>query len=130
MQVVGISALAVGWFAAKRGTGVVANYVQARLGQPSLVRETSRMSPLEIIKHPIKKTRQFMQRSQDPLKGVVLNVRSSIECIYMLTSSVCFQPSLETRLRDIAITTSNIKSNNGLFRNVLFYGPPGTGESS
>ncbi|KAK5968410.1 hypothetical protein GCK32_018831, partial [Trichostrongylus colubriformis] len=49
-----LTALAVGWYVAKRGTGVVARYAEARLGKPSLVRETSRITPLETLKHPIK----------------------------------------------------------------------------
>uniref|UniRef100_A0AC34GA53 AAA+ ATPase domain-containing protein n=1 Tax=Panagrolaimus sp. ES5 TaxID=591445 RepID=A0AC34GA53_9BILA len=96
----GLTALAVGWYTAKRGTG-----------KPSLVRETSRLSPIETFKHPIQVARQVFRAKEDPLKGVVLN------------------PSLESRLRDIAITTKNTKRNYGLFRNVLFYGPPGTGKT-
>ena len=38
----GLSLLALGVYTAKRGTGVGANYIQARLGKPSLVRDTSR----------------------------------------------------------------------------------------
>lgn len=32
-------------------------------------------------------------------------------------------------MRDVAITTRNTKANNGLFRNVLFYGVPGVGKT-
>jgi ATPase family AAA domain-containing protein 3A/B len=45
---------AVGIYAAKHGTGVTARYVEARLGTPSLVRETSRLTVGEAIKHPVK----------------------------------------------------------------------------
>merc|ERR1719410_2569914 len=48
----GASLLAVGYFSAKRATGVAANYVSARLGKPSLVRDTSRTPLFEIAKHP------------------------------------------------------------------------------
>ncbi|CAD6190230.1 unnamed protein product [Caenorhabditis auriculariae] len=107
----GLTALAIGWYTAKRGTSVVARYAEARLGKPSLVRETSRVTPLETLKHPIKTASMYFRKRHDPLKGVVL------------------APELESRLRDIAITTSNTRRNNGLFRNVLFYGPPGTGKT-
>ncbi|TMS35462.1 hypothetical protein L596_002860 [Steinernema carpocapsae] len=107
----GLTALAVGWYAAKRGTAVTARYVEARLGKPSLVRDTSRITPIETLKHPIKTAQQLFKTSGDPLKGVILS------------------PSLESRLRDVAITTKNTKRNHGLFRNVLFYGPPGTGKT-
>ncbi|CAJ0576559.1 unnamed protein product, partial [Mesorhabditis spiculigera] len=107
----GLTAVAIGWYAAKRGTGVAARYAEARLGKPSLVRETSRVTPLETLKHPIKTFQTIFRKRHDPLKGVVLS------------------PDLERRLRDIAITTTNTRRNNGLFRNVLFYGPPGTGKT-
>ncbi|KHN80083.1 ATPase family AAA domain-containing protein 3-B [Toxocara canis] len=106
-----ITALAVGWYAAKQGTSVVARYVEARLGKPSLVRDTSRVTSLETMKHPIKTVKTVFRKAGDPLKGVILS------------------PALESRLRDIAITTKNTKRNFGLFRNVLFYGPPGTGKT-
>uniref|UniRef100_A0A914GZI4 AAA+ ATPase domain-containing protein n=1 Tax=Globodera rostochiensis TaxID=31243 RepID=A0A914GZI4_GLORO len=107
----GLTVLAIGWYSAKRGTGVVAKQLEARLGKPSLVRETSRLTLFELFKHPIASARMLFRSREDPLKGIVLN------------------PSLESRLRDIAITTRNTKRNFGLFRNVLFYGPPGTGKT-
>uniref|UniRef100_A0A0N5CDD2 AAA domain-containing protein n=1 Tax=Strongyloides papillosus TaxID=174720 RepID=A0A0N5CDD2_STREA len=105
------TALAVGWYGAKRGSGIAAKYIETHLGKPNLVRETSRITPLEIAKHPIQTVKQIFRKSSDPLEGVVI------------------APKLESRLRDIAITTKNVKRNNGLFRNVLFYGPPGTGKT-
>lgn len=39
------------------------------------------------------------------------------------------QPELESRLRDIAITTRHTRKNNGFYRNLLMYGPPGTGKT-
>ncbi|CAL2031852.1 unnamed protein product [Caenorhabditis brenneri] len=107
----GLTALAVGWYTAKRGTALTARYIESRLGKPSLVRETSRITPLEVAKHPIKTFQMMTRQKKDPLSGVILS------------------PALERRLRDIAITTSNTKRNNGLFRNVMFYGPPGTGKT-
>uniref|UniRef100_G3SG37 AAA+ ATPase domain-containing protein n=1 Tax=Gorilla gorilla gorilla TaxID=9595 RepID=G3SG37_GORGO len=38
-------------------------------------------------------------------------------------------PSLEARMRDIAIATRNTKKNRGLYRHILLYGPPGTGKT-
>nr|CAD2171036.1 unnamed protein product [Meloidogyne enterolobii] len=107
----GLTLLAIGWYSAKRGTDVVARYVQARLGKPSLIRETSRMTPFEVAKHPYSALKQIFRRGDDPLKGIILS------------------PKLESQLRDVAITTSNTKRNYGLFRNVLLHGPPGTGKT-
>merc|ERR1719290_670326 len=43
----GLSLLALGVYSAKFGTGVVARYIENRLGKPSLIRETSRLTLLE-----------------------------------------------------------------------------------
>jgi len=107
----GLSLLAFGVYTAKRGTGVTAGYISARLGKPSLVRDTSRFSAFETVKHPLETAQKFKKKPQDALSGVVLN------------------PTLETRLRDVAIATKNTKLNGGLYRNLLFYGPPGTGKT-
>lgn len=50
----GISLLALGVYSAKGGTGVVARYIESRIGKPSLVRETSRVNLVDTIRHPIK----------------------------------------------------------------------------
>lgn len=44
---------AAGIYGAKYSIGVAARYTEARLGKPSLVRETSRITVLETLKHPI-----------------------------------------------------------------------------
>ena len=97
----GLSLLALGVYTAKRGTGVAASYVEARLGKPSLVRDTSRFSAFEVVKHPINTARKLSRKPQDALSGVVL------------------EPGLEHRLRDVALATKNTKLNNGLFRNLV-----------
>jgi len=107
----GLSLLAFGVYTAKHGTGVAAGYVSARLGKPSLVRDTSRFSAFETVKHPIETVKKIQKKPQDALSGVVLS------------------PTLESRLRDVAIATKNTKLNGGLYRNLLFYGPPGTGKT-
>ncbi|KAK1800062.1 hypothetical protein P4O66_006572 [Electrophorus voltai] len=109
--VAGLTLLAVGVYSARNATGVAGRYIEARLGKPSLVRETSRFTVTEAIKHPIKMTKRLMSKPQDALEGVVLS------------------PSLEERVRDIAIATRNTRQNRGLYRNILMYGPPGTGKT-
>uniref|UniRef100_A0A4W4HEE9 AAA+ ATPase domain-containing protein n=1 Tax=Electrophorus electricus TaxID=8005 RepID=A0A4W4HEE9_ELEEL len=109
--VAGLTLLAVGVYTARNATGVAGRYIEARLGKPSLVRETSRFTVTEAIKHPIKMTKRLMSKPQDALEGVVLS------------------PSLEERVRDIAIATRNTRQNRGLYRNILMYGPPGTGKT-
>lgn len=83
-------------------------------GKPTLVNETSRFSILEAVKHPIltvSKAFATFRKPSDALSGVVL------------------APTLETRLRDIAIATKNTRLNKGFYRNLLMYGPPGTGKT-
>lgn len=50
----GLTLLAVGVYSARNATGVAGRYIEARLGKPSLVRETSRITVAEALKHPIK----------------------------------------------------------------------------
>lgn len=107
----GASLLAVGYFTAKRATAVGASYVQARLGKPSLVRDTSRTPLLEAAKHPVQTVKKKMEKPQEALTGIVL------------------APTLESRLRDVALATKNTKLNKGMYRNLLFHGPPGTGKT-
>lgn len=107
----GLSLLALGVYSAKGATGVTARYVEARIGKPSLVNETSRFSLLESVRHPIQLFKRFTAKPTDALQGVVL------------------RPKLEERLRDVAIATKNTKRNQGYFRNILMYGPPGTGKT-
>ncbi|XP_076124512.1 ATPase family AAA domain containing 3 [Alosa pseudoharengus] len=109
--VAGLTLLAVGVYSARNATGVAGRYIEARLGKPSLVRETSRITVGEAIKHPIKVTKRLSSKPQDALEGVVLS------------------PVLEERVRDIAIATRNTRQNRGLYRNILMYGPPGTGKT-
>lgn len=53
LQVAGLTLLAVGVYSAKNATLVAGRYIEARLGKPSLVRETSRISVLEALRHPL-----------------------------------------------------------------------------
>jgi len=107
----GASLLAVGYFSAKRVTGVAASYVQARLGKPSLVRDTSRTPLFEVMKHPVNSVKKRLMEKQEPLKGIILS------------------PQLESNLMDVALATKNTKLNKGMYRNLLFHGPPGTGKT-
>lgn len=107
----GLTLIALGVYTAKQSTLLAGKYIEARLGKPSLVRETSRFTILDAFKHPVKTIKQLRNSGQDSLQGVVL------------------EPNLEMRLREIAVSTKNTKANKGLFRNLLMHGPPGTGKT-
>lgn len=109
--VAGLTLLAAGVYSARNATAVAGRFIESRLGKPSLVRETSRITVVEGIKHPITTTKRLRSRPQDALEGVVLSA------------------NLEERVRDIAIATRNTRQNKGLYRNILMYGPPGTGKT-
>ena len=100
----------MGVYSARGATQTAVKYLDSRLGKPSLIRETSRTTLLTALRSPISTIRRsFFSKAEDSLKGVVL------------------EPNLEARLREIAIATRFTKKNYGLFRNLLMYGPPGTG---
>ena len=50
--------IAIGVYAARTGTGVAGRFIEARLGKPSLVRETSRLSLLQSFRHPLQVRRE------------------------------------------------------------------------
>ena len=52
IQAVGLTLIAIGVYSAKIGTGVAGRFIEARLGKPSLIRETSRMSFFQSLRHP------------------------------------------------------------------------------
>lgn len=107
----GLSLVALGVYSAKGGAGVAARFVEARIGKPSLVNETSRFSFIDTISHPLKMLHKLKSKPADALKGVVL------------------EPQLEERLRDVAIATKNTRQNRGMYRNILMHGAPGTGKT-
>lgn len=107
----GLSLLALGVYSAKGAASVTSRYVEARIGKPSLVNETSRFTFSDVIAHPLKMFKRLKGKPQDALQGVVL------------------EPKLEERLRDVAIATRNTRRNNGFYRNLMLHGAPGTGKT-
>merc|ERR1719354_1029087 len=110
-MVVGLSLLAGGVYTAKMGLGVGFRYIENRIRKPSLVRDTSRVTLFNTIRHPIKAIKRLALKPNDALKGIVL------------------EPTLNQRLQEISISTANTNRNKGMYRNLLLYGPPGTGKT-
>lgn len=97
---------------------MVWGYIDRILGQPSLIRESS--------------------RGKYPWSGMFSRLMSSMsnkanQGIHGKTGDrfgdVILNPSLQNRIEQLACATANTKSHQAPFRNMLFYGPPGTGKT-
>lgn len=73
-QAAGLTLIAFGVYAAKMDTGVAGRFIEARLGKPSLIRETSRLSLFQTIRHPVVALRRLFAQPSDPLAGIVFEV--------------------------------------------------------
>ncbi|KAJ0989912.1 hypothetical protein J5N97_008268 [Dioscorea zingiberensis] len=115
----GVTALAAGIYTTREGAKVVWGYVDRILGQPSLIRESS--------------------RGKYPWSGSLSRAMNSL--LKRKTESgssgkngngfgdVILNPSLQKRIEQLAGATANTKAHQAPFRNMLFYGPPGTGKT-
>ena len=79
------------------------------LGQPSLVRETSRNV------YGFRPSAAKAVGAKDGKNGVL--------------GDVVLDAKLETRVQSLATATANTRANGAPFRNVMLYGPPGTGKT-
>ncbi|KAK9043626.1 hypothetical protein V6N11_071961 [Hibiscus sabdariffa] len=113
----GVTALAAGIYTTREGARVIWGYVDRILGQPSLIRESS--------------------RGKYPWSGIFTRTLSSLSRKGDKTLSkngngfgdVILHPSLQKRIQQLAGATANTKAHQAPFRNMLFYGPPGTGKT-
>ncbi|KAD0202472.1 hypothetical protein E3N88_44641 [Mikania micrantha] len=102
----------------REGARVVWSYVDRILGQPSLIRESSRG------KYPWS---GFFSRGLSTLSHGSQNGSSSQSGHAF--GEVILNPSLQKRIQQLASATANTKAHQAPFRNMLFYGPPGTGKT-
>ncbi|KAL2545557.1 AAA-type ATPase family protein [Forsythia ovata] len=108
----GVTALAAGIYTTREGARVIWSYVDRILGQPSLIRESS--------------------RGKYPWSGLfsrAMTNRSSGTQHANGFGDVILHPSLQKRIEQLANATANTKAHQAPFRNMLFYGPPGTGKT-
>ncbi|KAK8964814.1 hypothetical protein KSP40_PGU020789 [Platanthera guangdongensis] len=100
----------------REGARVVWGYVDRILGQPSLIRESSRG------KYPWS---GLVSRAMSSVSKKGNNATKSGNSL----GDVVLHPSLQKRVEQLAKATSNTKAHQAPFRNMLFYGPPGTGKT-
>ncbi|KAJ4834019.1 hypothetical protein Tsubulata_010726 [Turnera subulata] len=114
----GVTALAAGVYTTREGARVIWGYVDRILGQPSLIRESSRG------KYPWSglSTRAMSTMSRSANAGSASKNGNGF-------GDVILHPSLQKRIQQLAGATANTKSHQAPFRNMLFYGPPGTGKT-
>jgi len=109
-----LTGIAVGIYTARTSIGIMGRFVEARLGKPSLVRETSRFSFAQLVRDPVlasKRAFGVSGQERDVLKGIIL------------------KPELDSQLTKIALSTANTKMNKAPFRHLLLHGAPGTGKT-
>ncbi|CAN1157973.1 ATPase family AAA domain-containing protein 3 [Linum perenne] len=114
----GVTALAAGIYTTREGAKVMWSYVDRILGQPSLIRESSRG------KYPWS---GFFKRGMSTLSRDANNNGAAGNGNGF--GDVILHPSLQKRIQQLANATANTKSHQAPFRNMLFYGPPGTGKT-
>lgn len=114
----GVTALAAGIYTTREGAKVIWSYVDRILGQPSLIRESSRG------KYPW--SGLFSHRMSTLLRGTE---KGSSLTNGKGFGDVILHPPLQKRIEQLASATANTKSHQAPFRNMLFYGPPGTGKT-
>lgn len=114
----GVTALAAGVYTTREGARVIWGYVDRILGQPSLIRESSRG------KYPWSGmfSRAMSTLSQRTNAGSASKNGNGF-------GDVILHPSLNKRIEQLASATANTKTHQAPFRNMLFYGPPGTGKT-
>ncbi|EOA30089.1 hypothetical protein CARUB_v10013196mg [Capsella rubella] len=110
----GVTALAAGIYTTREGAKVIWSYVDRILGQPSLIRESSRG------KYPWSGS---LSRVVSTLRGKDASKNGKG------FGDVILHPPLHKRIEQLANATANTKIHQAPFRNVLFYGPPGTGKT-
>lgn len=116
--VAGASLLALGIYTAKTGTAVGGRFIEARLGKPSLVRETSKKNTLQLLNPAtaFNAMRMALTKGKGDQQAAALK-------------DIVLAKEIEKRLSRVAVSTSNTKKNKAPFRHLLLHGPPGTGKT-
>ncbi|KAH6830436.1 P-loop containing nucleoside triphosphate hydrolases superfamily protein [Perilla frutescens var. hirtella] len=114
----GVTALAAGVYTTREGARVIWSYVDRILGQPSLIRDSSRGKyPWSgLFSRGISTIFQGAKGGSGSQTGKILG-------------DVILHPRLQKRIEHLSVATANTKIHQAPFRNMLFHGPPGTGKT-
>ena len=138
--VAGVTAIAAGVYGAREGSRVGFRALERYLGQPSLVRETSR----NVLGFRPKAASSSASASASAAAanppGAALSKGSAKDAsgsakgassppTSAILGDVVLESSLSTRVSQLAIATANTRRNAAPFRNVMLHGPPGTGKT-
>ena len=116
--VAGALALLLLYYLAKEVIVLLRQFVQAQLGKPALVRETSYQWSIV----PGWLWLRTLFAAKEGLTGATEIVRKHFE-------RVVLAPDVMERVSQIAVATRNTKSSGAPFRHLLLHGPPGTGKT-
>ncbi|GJP45001.1 hypothetical protein CLOM_g4387 [Closterium sp. NIES-68] len=144
VTVAGVTALAAGIYTTREGARVVWHYIDRLLGQPSLVRESSR-GPYpwsrglrrlsSALAAPFSRVPNAAAGATATATAEAAAAGAGGAAASALMKSgrgfgdVILHPSLHHRIRQLAAATANTKKHGAPFRNMLFFGPPGTGKT-
>eukprot|EP00898_Chlorokybus_atmophyticus_P000672 jgi/Chlat1/1605/Chrsp125S01866 len=103
----GSSLLALGFFGSREGMRTLFQQIQQVLGQPSLIRESTR-------RRPWARGSGFSSQAASASDGF---------------GDVVLNKNLLERVSALANATANTAKHRAPFRHILFYGPPGTGKT-
>jgi ATPase family AAA domain-containing protein 3A/B len=99
-------------YAGKAGINMTFQVFSSRFLKPKLIRETSRISISQFYKYPyVYYKRNFANKGKDIMDGIIL------------------KEDLDKQLRVISNSVINRKKHYAPFRNLLFFGSPGTGKT-
>ncbi|CAI5533018.1 unnamed protein product [Closterium sp. Naga37s-1] len=146
VTVAGVTALAAGIYTTREGARVVWHYIDRLLGQPSLVRESSRgpypwsrslrrlssalAAPFSRVPAATPGTAAAgAVTAEAAAAGAGGAAASALMKSGRGFGDVILHPSLHHRIRQLAAATANTKRHGAPFRNMLFFGPPGTGKT-
>ena len=111
--------LAAAVFSAKEASRLIRSIIEATIGKPQLIRETSRRN---IVWYLLARTIRCVSRLTPWSRNAGFDTVE--ESFYDLI----LPRELKARVLDLAHSARNARRNNAPFRHVLLYGPPGTGE--